>query len=252
MVAAAVIGAGVIGAVGSNMAASKQSGGQQQAAQTQMDMFNKINGQEQPFIQAGYGATDSLSQLMGLTGTPGSNVGSTGLKNGYLTSAFSPTQEQLDQYPGYQFALKTGGQAVRNADTPGIGALSGAALKDLTNFNVGTANQFYNQYFNQDLAQKNSIYSRLSSLAGLGQNAATQTGNAGAQLGQGVAQAQAGAAASQAGGIVGATNNLAGGSLAGMMYLNGGRGGAMPDGTGTNLFANSSGGDVPPLYGGGS
>jgi hypothetical protein len=146
-----------------------------------------------------------------------------GLKNGYLNSTFNPTQDQLDNYPGYQFALKTGGQAVRNADTPGIGALSGAALKDLTNFNVGTANQYYGQYFNQDQTQKNSIYNRLSQIAGLGQSAAAGVGNSGTQLGTGIAGAQAAAGGSLAAGTMGVGNSLSGGanSLAGMMYLNG-------------------------------
>lgn len=222
-IAAAIIGGAAISAIGANSAADTQAAGQQQAAATQKGMFDTINAQEQPFIKAGYGATSNLTDLMGLTGTPGA-TGSTGLPNGYLTSMFNPTQEQLNNYPGYQFALKTGGQAVRNADTPGVGALSGAALKDLMSFNVGTANSYYGKYFDQYQTQQNNIFNRLSSIAGLGQSAASQVGNSGTQLGTGIAQAQAGAAASQAGGIVGATNALAGGAnnLAGLMYLNGG------------------------------
>lgn len=223
-VAGAVVGAGVIGAVGANMAANKQASGQIQAANTQAGMFNTIVGQEQPFLQGGYGAESALNQLLGTapaTGKGGTAAG-TGLPAGYLTQQFSPTQAQLNAYPGYQFALKTGGQAVRNADTPGVGALSGPALKDLMSFNVGLANTYYGQYFNQFQTQQNNIFNRLSNIAGLGQNAAGNLGNSGAQLGTGIAQAQAAAAGSQAGGIVGATNALGGGAdtLAGLMYLN--------------------------------
>lgn len=207
-VAAAAIGAG-----GSIIAGQEQAGGQEQAANTQAGMFNTIVGQEQPFLQAGYGAESDLQKLLGLTkGAP-----SGGLPNGYLTEQFAPTQAQLNAYPGYQFALQTGGQATRNADTPGVGALSGQALKDLTNFNVGTANTYYGNYFNQFQQQQNNIFNRLSGIAGLGQNAAGNLGNAGTQLGTGIAQAQAGAAASQAGGIVGATNNI--GNGIGLQYL---------------------------------
>lgn len=222
-IATAVIGGAVIGALGSTSAASTQAGAQQQAAATQQGMFNTINAQEQPFIQAGYGATSALNQLLGLPpttagapkfGAPTTGATpATGLPAGYLTQTFNPTQQDLQNYPGFQFALQTGGQAVRNADTPGVGALSGAALKDLMNFNVGTANQYYGQYFNQFQQQQQNIFSRLSGLAGLGQNAATNVGTQGTALGTGIAQSQAAAGGAQAGGIVGATNALAGSAI---------------------------------------
>lgn len=202
-VAAAVIGGAVVGAVGSNMAASKQAAGQEQAANTQAGMFNTITGQEQPFLKGGYGAESSLQKLLGLA--PGS-VGS--LPNGYLTQTFNPTMQQLQNYPGFQFSLQTGGQAIRNADTPGVGALSGPALKDLMGFNQGLAQTYYGNYFNQFQTQQNNIFNRLQSIASLGQNAAGNLGNAGTQLGTGIAQAQAAAAGSQAAGIVGATNSI--------------------------------------------
>lgn len=208
----AVVGGAALGAVGSVLAGKEQAKGQKTAAQTQQHMFDTITGQEQPFLNAGYGATTSLSNLLGTgSGKRGGIDPGTGLPIGYLTQTFNPTQAQLDQYPGYQFALKTGGQAVRNADTPGVGALSGAALKDLTNFNVGTANQYYGQYFNQFQQQRNNIFDRLSNIASMGQNAAGNLGSVGSSLGTGIAQAQAGEAASRAGGIVGAANAVGGG-----------------------------------------
>lgn len=206
-VATAIIGGSVIGAVGSNLAAGTQASAQRQAANTQAGMFNTIVGQEQPFLQPGYAAESSLSQLLGLTpGTgTGGNAAGTGLPAGWLTTP--PSAETLQNFPGYQFALQTGGQAVRNADTPGVGALSGPALKDLMNFNMGTAlNQSWQPFQNY----QNSIFNRLNSIAQLGQNAAGNLGNAGTQLGTGIAQAQAAAGGSIAGGIVGSTNALSG------------------------------------------
>ena len=241
-IAAAVIGSNIVGGLissnGQQEAANTHANAQQQAAATQQHMFDTINQQEQPFIQSGYGATTALNQLLGLA--PGNPA--TGQANGYLAQSFNPTQEQLNNYPGYQFALQTGGQALRNADTPGIGALSGAALKDLMNFNVGTANQYYGQYFNQDQQQKNNLFSRLSGLAGLGQNAETNVGTQGTALGTGIAQAQAAAGGSLAAGQVGAANTL-GNSISGsvpLAYLmsgNGGGYGALP---GTVAAANAS------------
>jgi hypothetical protein len=242
-VAGGIVGGAVIGAIGSNSAANTQAGAQNQATATQQYMFDTINSQEQPFMQAGYGATTSLSNLLGTgkTGKFGTDA-ATGLPNGYLTQTFNPTQSQLENYPGYKFALQQGGQATRNADTPGMGALSGAALKDLTSFNVGTANQYYGQYFNQFQQQQNNIFSRLSAIAGLGQNAASNTGTAGTQLGTGMAQSQAAAGASQAAGTVGAANALSGSSvplayiLSGQGGGGGGGGGLYYGGSGTNQY----------------
>jgi hypothetical protein len=220
-----------IAAVGSIAGGLIQSNAQGKAANTQAGMFNTIVGQEQPYMQAGYGATSRLNQLLGLA--PG------GTDNGYLTQKFNPTQEQLNNYPGYQFALKTGGQAIRNADTPGVGSLSGPALKDLMNFNVGTANQYYGQYFNQFQEQQNNIFNRLSSIASLGQNAASNVGNNGAQLGTGIAQAQAAQGASL-GGAFSSAGNTAGNGLM-LNYLLSGNGNSsslrdVPGVTGVSMF----------------
>jgi hypothetical protein len=278
-VAGAVVGAGVIGAVGSNMAAGTQADAQTQAAQTQLGMFNTINQQEQPFIQGGYGA---LNQMMYGLGTPGSNLGASGttsaapsaapgftgqpalrptsgqaippaggfgpagsnapagtgsgLTPGQFTSGFSPTDFLNNLDPGYQFQLQTGGQAVRNADTPGVGALSGPALKDLMGFNQGMASTGYQNAYNRFMNTNNTIFSRLSGVAGLGQNAASNVGTSGTQLGIGAGQAQAGAGASLASGIVGGTNAL-GGSAVPLAYLMSGQQGA--PGAGSNVSDNS-------------
>lgn len=209
--AIASIAGGVLGAFGSTSAADTQASAQQAAAQEQRYMFDKINQQQQPFINQGYSANTTLGDLLGLTGTPGTKVGTTGLNQGYLTQQFDPNN--LNNNPAYQFALKQGEQAITNSNTPTQGALSSANQKALTNFNVGTANQWENQYFNQYQEQQNNIFNRLSSIAGLGQNAAANVGNSGTQLGQGIAQATAAAGASQAAGTIGASNALSGGLM---------------------------------------
>jgi len=193
-VAVAVAGGAVVGAVGANMAANKQAGGQEAAANTQAGMFNTIVGQEQPFLQGGYGAENNLNFLM--------NPNNSDQISNYIQSL-----------PGYQFQLKTGGQALTNSMTPGSGALSGATLKSLMSFNQGLAGQYYNNYVSQLLQQ-----------AQLGQNAAGNLGTSGTQLGTGIAQAGAAAAGSQAAGIVGETNALSSIPL-GMMMMSGNGGG---------------------------
>jgi len=213
-VAGALIGSSLIGASASKSAADTQASAQTQAANTQQGMFNTINAQEQPFMQAGYGATTKLNDLLGTSG----NTGSDGY--GSLTQPFNPSMDQLENYPGYQFALKTGGQAVRNASTPGSGALSGAALKDLMGFNTGMASQNYQNYFNNTQTQQQNIFSRLSNIANLGQNAASNTGQTGAQLGTGIAQAQAAAGKTQGQGTLNAAGAITGNAIP-LAYLMG-------------------------------
>ncbi len=241
-IVAGTVGGAYISSQGAQSAANTQAQSQQQAAGTQQAMFNTINQQEQPFIQSGYGATTGLNQLLGLQ--PGtSNTG--GLDNGFLTQQFTP-QSFLNS-PQYQFQMQQGGQAIRNADTPGVGALSGAALKDLMNYNQGLASTYYGNYFNVQQQAQNNIFARLSGLAGLGQNAATNTGTAGTQLGTGIAQAQAGAGASLAGGIVGSANAISGaannlGSYAMLSSLmNPGSGAAAAGGGGGAVYGGAMG-----------
>ena len=225
---------GAISGIGSIIGGGEQASGQEQAAQTQQNMFNTIVGQEQPFLNAGKNATTQLNSLL----SPG----------GYLEQQFNPTQAQLDAYPGYQFQLQTGGQALENANTPGVGALSGAALKSLMSFNQGTAASNYSNYFNQFQTQQNNIFNRLSNIASLGQNAAGNLGSAGANLGTGIAQAQAGAAGSIAGGIVGAGNSV-GNSFALNSLLsnaNGGNGLGVAGNASLNQFVTDTANNITP------
>jgi len=232
-VAAAIAGSAVLGYMGSKSAANTQAQGQEQAAATQQQMFQTINQQNQPFIQPGYAATSKLSDLLGTSG----NTGASGY--GSLTQPFNPSMSQLESYPGYQFALKTGGQAVRNADTPGVGALSGPALKDLMGFNQGLASQTYQNYFTNTQTQQNNIFDRLNKIATLGQNAATNVGTAGTALGTGIAQAGAAAGASQAAGTVGAANAL-GGAAVPLAYLMSGNSGSQVPQSAINAANQSS------------
>jgi hypothetical protein len=222
-IATAIVGGAVIGGVasayGSKTAADTQANAQESAQAQQMQMFNTIEGQEQPFLQAGQGATSALSSLLGIT--PG---GAAGLPNGYLTQTtgpFSFNPSSVTSSPGYQFAQSQGMQQVANNEAPNVGALSGPALKALTSYSTGTAEQYYNDYFNQaqsayntnfnaQQTQQNNIFDRLSNIAGIGQNAAGNLGNSGATLGTGAAQATAAAGASQAAGTVGAANAIGG------------------------------------------
>jgi len=201
--------AGVAAGAGAIIAGGEQASGDKTAANTQAQMYNTTVGQEQPFLQGGYGAETTLNQLLGTSPTTGAGgtAAGTSLPGGYLNQTFNPTQSQLENYPGYQFQLQQGDLATQSANSAGGSALSGPALKSLMTFNQGLAASNYSNYFNQFQTQQNNIYNRLQGIASLGQNAAGNLGSAGASLGTGEAQAQAAGSAAIAGGITGATNS---------------------------------------------
>lgn len=234
-VAVAVGGAALVGGVasavissdGAKSAANTQASADENATQAQLSMFDTLQGNEQPYMTAGSNATASLSQLLGLT--PGtSSTG--GLPNSYLTQTMAPfsfNPSSITSSPGYQFSQTQGIQQTQNGLAPNVGALSGPALQAMTNYATGNAEQYYNNYFNQAqsqystnlnslTSQQNNIFDRLSSIAGIGQNAAAGTGNAGAQLGTGAAQSTAAAGAAQAAGTVGSANAISGGLSSGI------------------------------------
>ena len=61
---------GVIGANAAGSAASQQAAAAQNAQNIGLQEFNTITGQQQPFMNAGYGALGQLNYLLG-QGTPG-------------------------------------------------------------------------------------------------------------------------------------------------------------------------------------
>ena len=204
-VAVAIGGSAVIGAIASNHAAGTQADAQKQASATQQGMFDTINQQEQPFIQGGYEANASLRQLLGLSGD------STNPNYGSLTKPFTPQDYLANKDPGYDFQLKTGGQAIRNADTPGVGSLSGAALKDLMSFNQSMAATGYQNAFNRYTTQQNNVFARLSGLAGMGANAAANLGSQGQAAAQNAGNELVGQGTALASGQVGEANAITGG-----------------------------------------
>jgi hypothetical protein len=242
-IATAVVGgaviSGVIGAAGAKSAANTQASAQNNATAMQQGMFDTINGQEQPFMNAGVTATNQLSSMT----APG------GYLNNQTSTPFSFDPSSITSSPGYQFSQTQGLQQTQNAIAPNVGALSGPALQALTNYSTGNAEQYYNNYFNQaqsqyntnfnaQQTQQNNIFSRLSGIAGLGQNAASNVGTAGTSLGTGAAQSTAAAGASQAAGTVGAANALGSG------ISNAGSGYAL-----SSILNNNSAAAANPSYG---
>lgn len=207
---ASLIG-GIFGSSGASKAAQEQAQAEEQATAAQLQMFNQVQGNEQPYMQAGAGAQSQLNYLLG-TGTPGQGGTAAGSSAGGFGSLNQPfTAQYMQQYsPAYQFQLQQGQQGVLNQDAGAQGAESGAALKDLTSFNQNYANTAFNSAFNQYQTQQQNTYGRLSGIAQLGQAAASNQATGASQFGSGIASTLGATGAAQAGGTVGATNAITG------------------------------------------
>lgn len=196
----ALAAGGVASAVIGGNAATTAAGEQEQAAQagtdTQLSIFNQTQANLAPYNQVGQSALSQLASLFGLG--PG-GTGPTASTAAGATSA-------LTQYPGYQFGLQQGNQALdRSAASQGL-LLSGGQLKAA-------------QQYGQGYAQQNAwgpYLSQLSGLSSLGENAAATAGNQGVQTGANVAQSQLAAGQAAAAGTVGSANAITGGISTGL------------------------------------
>ena len=203
VVGGAVLG-GAISASGAESAASTQAQSAANAQQISQNEFNTITQQEQPFMNAGYGALSTLNSDLGI----GANTGQAGF--GSLTAPFTAQNfQQLS--PAYQFQFQQGQQGVLNQDSSGQGALSGATMKDLIGYNQNYANTSFNNAFNQYQSQNQNIYNRLQGIAQLGQNAASNTGQQGTALAGQAAQSATNVGTAQAAGQIGVANAISGG-----------------------------------------
>lgn len=131
--------------------------------------------------------------------------------------------------PGYQFALDQGSKTLQNSAAARGVLNSGATAKALTTFGQGQADQQYGTYF-----------SRLQSLAGIGQSATNSTQQAGQAYGAAAGNATTNAGNARASGYINSANATSNGlagvtgsvgnGLNGYMfnkYLNGSGGGGV-------------------------
>lgn len=153
-------------------------------------------------------ATQSGESLTGAAIDPESGYAAdnTGLPTGFLTQLFGPEQFLAGMDPGYQWRLQQGAQGVMNTAAAGSGSLSGPALKALMEYNQGAASQEYNNAFNRFQTQQGNIFQRLTSMAGMGQNAAAGVGNQAVATGGNIGANIVGGANAAAAGQVGAAN----------------------------------------------
>lgn len=163
--------------------------------------FNAVQKGAQPYIDAGSSAVNQLNNGMSQFNQP-----------------FSMSQFQ--QSPGYQFSLQQGQQAIQNSGAAQGGLVSGAEMAALNNYSQNTANNEYQNAFNNYQTQQSNSYSRLAGLANIGQSANSGLGGMMMQTGNQMGQNMQGAANAYAANQMNQTNqtmSLAGLGMAGYL-----------------------------------
>lgn len=97
-VAVAVAGGAILSAGASYAGSKKQASASKKGADMQLQMFDTLNQQQQPYIQSGYGAMNKLNSLLGIGGGPSGGMQSGGMRQ---PSTYAPTpQGGMDQRVG--------------------------------------------------------------------------------------------------------------------------------------------------------
>lgn len=186
----AILGAAAIGGAASIAGGIMQSNAANQAAQTQANaasealalqerQYDQSRQDSMPWMTAGKSALEAYMGELGL---------SDAAKSGTFKSGFKET-------PGYQFAVEEGEKgAINNLAALGM-KNSGAALKALTRFRTGLADQTYQGYLD-----------RLSAASTGGQAAVANQNAAGANYANSASQTIQDRGAATASGYVGGAN----------------------------------------------
>lgn len=235
--AAAVLGAGALGAGasiwGSNKAAGAQTDAANAAITNQKDMFATNSNNLSPFINAGKGGIGQLQDWLNPSGgTSGGNPLSALLK---LVMPGADQSATLEQTPGYQFSAGQGTRGALNAlAARGLGGSPGAIAKGVGGYVSGLASNTWDSVVKNLLstfgAGNNALQGLVntgvtagSSLAGVGTNTANSI--TGSLTGAGNAQAAAANATGAAVGGLGNSTTTA--ALLQQLGLGGGAGGGI-------------------------
>lgn len=178
----AMLGGSLLSGLGGLFGAGMQSSYIEDAIKAEKQMFGVAQGDLAPFMGFGTIAGNRLMEMLGIGGNPGA------AGYGSLMKPFNPTMQQLEQTPGYQFALDQGLKSTQNSYAArGLGA-SGNAMRGAANYAEGLASTTYQQQFENNLQQNNQLYNMLLGPTQLGAGAASaMAGNAmnlGGMLGQ--------------------------------------------------------------------
>jgi len=120
---------------------------------------------QEPYAQAG---RQTLGLLMsGLGYDPVAMAGK-------LSEEF--TGQDIYKDPSYQFRLQEGMRALRAQQAAGGNRFSGQAMKDIQNYAQQAASQEYGSAYDRFMKNREALYTRLSGVSALGQQAAAEAG----------------------------------------------------------------------------
>jgi hypothetical protein len=201
MIPAAIIGSSLLGGSAAKSAASTQAAAADRAAELQYQQFMQTREDQAPYRAAGVNALAELQRTAG--NVPG---------------AFSFTNQEMYQDPGYAFRLSEGQKALDRSAAARGGLISGGALKAATRFGQDMGSQEYQNAYNRALtgyntgvSSENQLYNRQAGLAGIGQTATNLVGTAGQNYATNAGNLITGAGAANAAGQVGMANAVTGG-----------------------------------------
>jgi hypothetical protein len=214
-IAGASLISGIFGKKASKKAAKRQAAGDAAAIVEQRRQFDTIMGFQQPYRTAGTGALNQISQLYGLpTDASGTQA---------ATSPAGPDLSVFTASPDYQFRQREGVAAIDRSAASRGGALSGNAVRAQTEYASDLASTEFGDFF-----------SRLATIAGIGQNAANASSNAASATGSNVSQLLSAQGTARASGVLGQANSITGALNSGLnnyLLLRGGYfGGGAPAG----------------------
>jgi hypothetical protein len=194
-----------LGAISSLFGGNKQSQAAQQAIAEQQGMFNTVNNNSQPFIQAGQGASNQLKSMIP-----------------QFSQSFTNADLNANLAPNYSFMLGQGQGQTEHALNSSGGNMSGNTLQGLNTFTQNYAQNAYQNAFNNWQTNQNNIYNRLSGIANIGTNANQTVANIGASTAGGISQSLGYGANAVANSYNGAANAVGGlpMQVAGMNYMN--------------------------------
>lgn len=198
--------------------AATTAGGLAQAAGTSANAgigsaVDSTAGNYSPYTSAGSTAVNGLQQLAGSSALGGTFAAPT---------AASLNDPNAPGSAGYQFTLQQGQEAIQKAAAAQGGLFSSGTLKSLAGYTTGTANQYYNQAYNQALstfqANQQSALNKAGVLSGLANN--------GLQAAAGTSNAQLQGATTQGANTIGTgeyagTTGLTGATSSGQLGLSG-------------------------------
>lgn len=173
----AVVGGNAAKKAASQQAASAADASAKQQAQydlTRDDLLKQkaeTRTDYQPFLNTGTAANNQLGYSLGLGGTGTGDAGS-------LAKSFTMADYEAD--PGYAFRLAEGQKALDRVTSAKGKYFSGGAVKGLTDYNQESASKEYGNAYDRYRQNQSDLYSRLTSVANSGQNAAAGIASSGA------------------------------------------------------------------------